>query len=156
MLTVANTSNYYSDLCRNEKCDYDDFYLSVEVTMQMWQPQYETGGEPITRHLAKLKREMGKPSYCLFIAPVINKACVAFFYTIYKTSISYLVGYSTIIPLPLNIFEQMVQAAHNASYVPTPQQVRRFFVSSIVIAMSSSSEIEWYSAIKREAVRWLQ
>lgn len=33
-------------------CDYGDFGLTVEVTMQGGQRQYETEGEPVTRHLA--------------------------------------------------------------------------------------------------------
>lgn len=33
-------------------CDYGDFGLTVEVTMQSGQRQYETEGEPVTRHLA--------------------------------------------------------------------------------------------------------
>jgi hypothetical protein len=36
-------------------CDYGDFGLTVEVTMQSGQRQYETEGEPVTRHLAKYK-----------------------------------------------------------------------------------------------------
>lgn len=33
------------------ECDYDDFVLSVEVTMQQGQRQYESEGEPVARHL---------------------------------------------------------------------------------------------------------
>ncbi|MFV0390409.1 MAG: AlwI family type II restriction endonuclease [Paludibacteraceae bacterium] len=65
-------------------CDYDDFGLTVEVTMQSGQRQYETEGEPVTRHLAKLKRETNKPAYSLFIAPKINEACIAHFYVLTK------------------------------------------------------------------------
>ena len=43
-------------------CDYGDFGLTVEVTMQSGQRQYETEGEPVTRHLAKYKRENEKPA----------------------------------------------------------------------------------------------
>jgi len=69
-------------------CDYEDFGLTVEVTMQGGQRQYETEGEPVTRHLAKVKRETNKPAYCLFIAPNINEACVAHFYALHKMNIS--------------------------------------------------------------------
>ena len=62
-------------------CDYGDFGLAVEVTMQSGQKQYETEGEPVSRHLAKLKKETGKDSYCLFIAPKINESCIAYFYS---------------------------------------------------------------------------
>ncbi|MFW5721404.1 MAG: AlwI family type II restriction endonuclease, partial [Bacteroidota bacterium] len=52
-------------------CDFGDFGLTVEVTMQSGKRQYETEGEPVTRHLAKIKKETDKPAYCLFIAPYI-------------------------------------------------------------------------------------
>ncbi len=45
-------------------CDYGDFGLTVEVTMQSGQRQYETEGEPVTRHLAKYKKETEKSAYC--------------------------------------------------------------------------------------------
>ncbi|WP_241502499.1 AlwI family type II restriction endonuclease, partial [Bathymodiolus azoricus thioautotrophic gill symbiont] len=85
-------------------CDYGDFGLTVEVTMQGGQRQYETEGEPVTRHLAKVKRETDKPAYCFFIAPNINEACIAYFYGLHKINISYYGGKSTIVPLPLSIF----------------------------------------------------
>jgi hypothetical protein len=87
-------------------CDYSDFGLTVEVTMQKGQRQYEMEGKPVARHLAKLKKETGKPSYCLFIAPEINEACIAHFYALHKMNISYYGGQSTIVPLPLKFFKR--------------------------------------------------
>jgi hypothetical protein len=51
------------------ECDYGDFALSVEVTLQRGQRQYESEGEPVTRHYARLLQKSGKETYCLFIAP---------------------------------------------------------------------------------------
>ncbi|MDY4174263.1 MAG: AlwI family type II restriction endonuclease [Bacteroidales bacterium] len=31
-------------------------------------------GEPVSRHLGKMKMAFGKPCYCLFVAPTINEA----------------------------------------------------------------------------------
>lgn len=73
-------------------CDYGDFYVSVEVTMSSGQRQFEMEGEPVTRHLGKLKSATGKPCYCLFVAPTINEACVAHFYTLHTLNISYYGG----------------------------------------------------------------
>lgn len=136
-------------------CDYGDFGLTVEVTMQMGQRQYEMEGEPVTRHLAKLKKETGKPSYCLFIAPEINEACIAHFYALHKMNISYYGGQSTIVPLPLNVFQKMVEDSYKASYIPQPQQVRRFFECSNEIAATSVDEKEWYKEITAQALNWL-
>jgi len=136
-------------------CDYGDFGLTVEVTMQSGQRQYETEGEPVTRHLAKFKRETEKPAYCLFIAPNINDACKAHFYALHKMNIQYYGGTSTIVPLPLSVFIKMVQDSHNASYVPEPRHVQRFFERSNEIANSTDNEVDWYNGITEEALNWL-
>lgn len=136
-------------------CDYDDFGLTVEVTMQSGQRQYETEGEPVTRHLAKLKRETNKPAYSLFIAPKINEACIAHFYALHKMNISYYGGTSTIVPLPLNVFLKMVEDSHKASYVPEPRHVQRFFERSNELANSTDNEVDWYNGITQEALNWL-
>ncbi len=136
-------------------CDYEDFGLTVEVTMQGGQKQYETEGEPVTRHLAKVKRETNKPAYCLFIAPKINEACIAHFYTLYKTNISYYGGTSTIVPLPLSVFIKMVEDSYNASYIPEPRHIQRFFERSNELANSTDNEVDWYNGITQEALNWL-
>jgi len=137
-------------------CDYGDFGLTVEVTMQTGQRQYETEGEPVSRHLAKWKKETGKPSYCLFVAPEINEACIAHFYALHKMNISYYGGVSTIIPLPLSIFQKMVDDSYKATYVPQPEQVKRFFERSNEIAATSSDEKTWYQEITNKALNWLE
>ncbi len=136
-------------------CDYEDFGLTVEVTMQGGQKQYETEGEPVTRHLAKVKRETNKPAYCLFIAPKINEACIAHFYTLYKTNIIYYGGTSTIVPLPLSVFIKMVEDSYNASYIPEPRHIQRFFERSNELANSTDNEVDWYNGITQEALNWL-
>jgi len=136
-------------------CDYEDFGLTVEVTMQGGQRQYETEGEPVTRHLSKVKRETNKPAYCLFIAPNINEACVAHFYALHKMNISYYGGTSTIVPLPLTVFLKMVEDSHKASYVPEPRHVQRFFERSNELANSTDNEKDWYNGITQEALNWL-
>lgn len=136
-------------------CDYGDFGLTVEVTMQGGQRQYETEGEPVTRHLAKVKRETSKPTYCLFVAPNINDSCIAHFYMLHKTNIAYYGGTSTIIPLPLNVFIKMVEDSHSANYIPGPRHIQRFFERSNELANIASSEVEWYNGIKQEALNWL-
>lgn len=136
-------------------CDYGDFELTVEVTMQSGQRQYETEGEPVTRHLAKVKRETNKPAYCLFIAPSINEACIAHFYALHKMNISYYGGTSTIVPLPLNVFLKMVEDSHKASYVPEPKHVQRFFERSNELANTTDNEKDWYNGITNEALNWL-
>lgn len=136
-------------------CDYSDFWLTVEVTLQSGQRQYETEGEPVTRHLAKVKKETNKPTYCLFIAPKINEACIAYFYALHKMNISYYGGTSTIVPLPLSVFRKMVQDSYKASFIPEPMHVQRFFERSNELANSIDNEKDWYNEITNEALNWL-
>lgn len=136
-------------------CDYEDFGLTVEVTMQRGQRQYEAEGESVTRHLAKFKKENDRPAYCLFIAPGINDACKAYFYMLHKTNIAYYGGTSTIVPLPLSVFIKMVEDSYKADYVPEPKHVQRFFERSNILANSTDNEIDWYNRITQEALDWL-
>lgn len=137
-------------------CDYGDYMVCVEVTMQSGQRQYEMEGEPVTRHLGKLKMTSGKPCYCLFVAPTINDACISHFYTLHHLNLEMYGGKSTIIPLPLQIFRKMVEDSYKANYTPNPSHVRRFFETSNELAKTSESERVWYEQIKEKALHWLE
>ncbi|MBN2894148.1 MAG: AlwI family type II restriction endonuclease [Bacteroidales bacterium] len=137
------------------ECDYGYFNLTVEVTMQSGQRQYETEGESVTRHLAKVKKGSDKPAYCLFIAPKINDAIIAHFYALHKINISYYGGKSTIIPIPLSIFRKMLEDSHKASYIPEPKHVQYFFEQSNEIANSTENEKDWYEGVIKVALNWL-
>lgn len=136
-------------------CDYGDFGLAVEVTMQSGQKQYETEGEPVSRHLAKLKKETGKDAYCLFIAPKINESCIAYFYALHTMNIAFYGGKSVIVPLELDVFINMVEQSYNAGYVPNPLQVKSIFEYSLEQAKNSVDEKEWYAKVKKKALNWL-
>lgn len=136
-------------------CDYDDFYLTVEVTMQSGQRQYEMEGEPVSRHLAKVKREKGKDAFCFFIAPKINDSCIAHFYTLHLTNIAYYGGKSIILPLELNVFKKMVEQSSRADYQPKSSQIKKLCQYSMQMAKKANSEIEWYNAVKQKALNWL-
>ena len=137
-------------------CDYDGFGVTVEVTMASGQKQYEMEGEPVSRHLAKFKKETGKEAYCLFVAPTINEACIAHFYGLHNLNISYYGGKSVIVPLPLHIFKKMLEDSFRASYTPNAEQVRKFFEYSRAVSASSTSEQDWYNKVVEKALNWLE
>lgn len=136
-------------------CDYGDFDLTVEVTMAGGQTQYEMEGEPVSRHLGKLKKESGKDAYGLFVAPTINEACITHFYMLHNMNILYYGGKSVIVPLPLEVFRKMVEDSFKASYTPNPEQVKAFFEYSKETAASASSEQDWYQKMTQKALNWL-
>lgn len=137
-------------------CDYGDFFLSVEVTMASGQRQYEMEGEPVSRHLGKLKAATGRPCYCLFVAPSINEACIAHFYALHTMNISYYGGKSVIIPLPIKLFQKMLEDSCKAAYTPNPSLVRRFFEHSNELVKTCSNERQWYEQIQKLAMDWLK
>lgn len=136
-------------------CDYGEFALAVEVTMQSGQRQYEMEGEPVSRHLAKLKKETGKDAYCFFIAPRINEACIAYFYALYNLNIAFYGGRSVIVPVELDVFVHMVEQSYQANYIPNPEQVKAIFTYSVEQAAVAKDENEWYEKVKNKLLNWL-
>lgn len=137
-------------------CDYDNFGLTVEVTMASGQKQYEMEGEPVSRHLAKFKKETSKEAYCLFVAPTINEACIAHFYGLHNLNISYYGGKSVIVPVSLSVFRKMIEDSFKVTYTPASNQVKSFFEYSKEIAANSKSEQEWYQKVTEKALHWLE
>lgn len=136
-------------------CDYGSFGLTVEVTMQSGQRQYEAEGEPVARHLAKYKKSSNKEAFCLFIAPQINEACIAYFYSLTKVNISYYGGKSIIVPLPLEVFMKMVENSYSAKFVPTPVHIKELFDFAQQSAEISADENQWFYSIQEKALSWL-
>ncbi|MDY6205425.1 MAG: AlwI family type II restriction endonuclease [Prevotella sp.] len=136
-------------------CDYGDFLVTVEVTMASGQKQFEMEGEPVSRHLGKLKVASGKPCYCLFIAPTINDASISFFYMLHKTNLVMYGGKSTIVPLPLTLFQKMVEDSYRKNYLPSPDNIKAFFETSNVLAQKTDDESLWFKGISEKAMNWL-
>ena len=96
-----------------------------------------------------------KDAYCLFIAPKINEACIAHFFMLHKTNISYYGGKSVIVPIDINTFRKMLSDSYKADYQPNPEQVRSLFEYSLTVAETTDNEVEWYTKITEKALKWL-
>lgn len=136
-------------------CDYEEYGLTVEVTTASGQKQYEMESEPVSRHLAKYKKDTGKEAYCLFIAPKINEACIAHFFMLHKMNIAFYGGKSVIVPIDITTFRKMLTDSYKAAYQPDPRQVKSLFDYSLEIAQRVDNEVEWYSKVKEKALNWL-
>ena len=137
------------------ECDYDDFALSVEVTLQAGQRQYESEGEPVARHYGQLKKKSGKETYCLFIAPTINAATLAHFYGLNHLSIALYGGKSKIIPLELDQFMRLIENSYNYETQPEPKDIRRFLDYAIMLCEKATDENNWRSGIQTCVDMWL-
>ena len=140
-------------------CNYGDFDVTVEVTMARGQLQFKMEGEPVPRHIGKHKEEVNKPTYCFFIAPIINPATVAHFYSLYVSNIEMYGGRCCIIPLELTTFRKMLKDAVEAPVRPTPANIQKLFETSKKYAkecfMNDETETDWYNRITETASNWL-
>lgn len=138
------------------ECDYGDFVLSVEVTMQQGQRQYESEGEPVARHFGQIKKRTGKDTYCLFVAPVINKACLAHFFVLNKTAIVYYGGKTKIVPLELDQFMRLIEKSYNYQTQPTSNNIRQFLDAAMQQEDLSDDENAWSDGIRNCVDEWLK
>ncbi len=136
-------------------CDYGDFILNVEVTLQSGQKQYDNEGEPVARHVGKTKEATGKPTYCFFIAPTINDASIAHFFMLSRTPVRHYGGKAMVIPLELATFEKMLADSKKASYVPNPQHILRLIEYSRSLSSEAADEVDWFNRTKTAALDWL-
>lgn len=137
------------------ECDYSDFALSVEVTMQYGQRQYESEGEPVARHYGQLKKRTGKETYCLFIAPSINNAALAHFYGLNHLPIALYGGKSKIIPLDLDQFMKLVENSYSFKSRPNPTDIRHFLDEAIDLCDKAADENQWREGLCECVNNWL-
>lgn len=141
------------------ECYYDDFDVIVEVSLSSGQLQFKMEGEPVPRHIGIHKQQTNKTTYCFFIAPTINSATIAHFYSLYLSNIEMYGGKCNIIPLTLDTFRKMLRDAFNASKRPAPSNIKRLFDTSNTIAkkclVEDKSEMDWYEGITKVANNWL-
>jgi hypothetical protein len=136
------------------ECDYGEFVLSVEVTLQAGQRQYESEGEPVSRHYGQLKKRTGKETFCLFIAPTINNATLAHFFALNKIDVSYYAGKSNIIPLDLDQFMKLIKNSYNYKNYPDPNNVHFLLKSITETVKTSNDENDWFEKIDAVINNW--
>ncbi len=137
------------------ECDYDDFDLCVEVTMQCGNRQFDMEGEPIPRQIGRMKEKSGKETYCLFLAPRISASTYAFFYGLNQIEILHYGGRTKILPLCLEQFMYMLQKAHDYSQVLTPADIRSFLDKALG-GGNFHNEVEWTDWIDHCVRHWLE
>ncbi len=135
------------------ECDYGNFSLSVEVTLQSGQRQFEAEGESVARHYGRLKEKCGKDTYCLFIAPKINSATLAHFYGLNHVNIALYGGKSKIIPLRLEQFMKLL-ATSRRDPRPAPTDIRRFLDCVLTFCESAADETRWSDDIQTCVDTW--
>jgi len=98
------------------EAEYDTFGLITEVTMSSGNRQYEMEGEPVSRHFGKFKAELGKETYCLFIAPKISEGTLAHYFNLNKMNTKMYGGKTKIIPLNIDQFIHFISVAKDKKF----------------------------------------
>ena len=137
------------------ECDYEEFALSVEVTLQAGQRQFESEGESVPRHYGQLKKRVEKDTYCLFIAPTINASTLAHFYGLNHFPIALYGGKAKIIPLELDQFMRLIENSYNYPSRPGPSDIRHFLDSALLEGDRATDENDWKERIQTCVNRWL-
>ena len=91
------------------ECFYRQFNSVCEVTMLTNRSQWYNEGQPVMRHVRKFEEaHVGKPVYCLFIAPKLHPDTVETFWTAIKYE--YRGTSQRIVPLTISQFVRLLES----------------------------------------------
>lgn len=136
-------------------CDYQSFAVTVEVTLQSGMRQFDTESEPVARHVGKTHKELGKPVYCLFIAPTINEATINHFFMVNITNNEYYGGSEAcIIPIWLEDFKRLLVRSAKIRKAQ-PQDLRTLFLQAKKLAGMFRDSSVWYENVRELLENWL-
>jgi len=136
-------------------CEYDSFWLGVEVTLQSGMKQYETEGEPIIRHIGKLQKSRvdtddNRPVFGLFIAEKINPEVVSHLYSVASRKSQVYSGKVRILPIERQSFVQLTESA-----LKHPQFSNKvflnFFEDVFSIDNAELGELDWFNLVRQKA-----
>lgn len=139
----------------------DTFVVLVEVTLQGGARQYDTEGEPVTRHIGRFQRqEIGKSNpravYGLFIAPSIDPNTQNYFYVHMKhLSNPDFGGFLNIVPLTLEQFTDIFKFCKS---LPTFNRaiIRDLLERLVSLKDTTSNADEWRQQIPQAIAVWKQ
>ena len=138
---------------------YENFVLTIEVTLARGERQFETENESVPRHLGKIiksMRENGdeRPAFGFFIASGLNMSTVAHFYALRRSNVLHYGGKAKIVPLDLSAFKRMLTVARDSGGMKAVQ-LFTFLRWIDEKADRVENEREWYLAIDRKIPNWL-
>lgn len=133
---------------------YDGFKVLVEVTMSTGQKQYEMENESVARHYGRVQNATEEPVYCIFIAPKINEATLAYFYDKNIKAPKFYGGKTRIIPMSLSQFTAFITIAKNKGFNHS-KILKTYLDSMIKNNQSTDDEIIWSQQIHDSIFTWV-
>ena len=138
---------------------YQEFVLTIEVTLARGERQFETENESVPRHLGKIIKSMRdkgdtRSVFGFFIASGLNMSTVAHFYSLRRSNVLHYGGKAKIIPLDLGTFKQMLNVARDSGGVKD-YQILAFLEWADREADRVENENEWRLSIEKKIPDWI-
>jgi len=136
-------------------CEYENFWLGVEVTLQSGMKQYETEGEPIFRHIGKLQKSTvegndNRPVFGLFVAERINPEVISHLYAVASRKSQVYLGKVRILPIERVNFERLTESVLQHPNFSN-QILLKFFEDVFSDVNSDLGEIDWFNLVQEKA-----
>lgn len=138
-------------------CEYDKFWLGVEVTLQSGFKQYESEGESIIRHIGNLQKNKIsendlRPVFGLFIAEKINAEVIAHLFAIANRVMQVYLGKVRILPIDRETFVKLTESVLLHPNFSN-QVFLKFFEDAFSNQYSNLGELDWYELVKNKATQ---
>lgn len=131
-----------------------DYAVLTEVTLSKGARQYETEGEPVTRHIGEFQASnTDRKVYGLFIAPVINPNTSEYFFVYFKLHPYPNAGHLTIVPLPLQKFIEFLSFCMERRCF-NRGTFRQIFGEIENLREATQTSQEWYNSILNIFQNW--
>jgi AlwI restriction endonuclease len=136
-------------------CEYEQFWLGVEVTLQSGFKQYEAEGESIIRHIGNLQKSRisendMRPVFGLFVAEKINAEVIAHLFAIANRVMQVYLGKVRILPIERETFIKLTE-----SVLQHPNFNHSVMLKFLEDAFSSENEklgeLDWFELMKSKA-----
>jgi hypothetical protein len=136
-------------------CEYENFWLGVEVTLQSGMKQYESEGESIIRHIGNLQKSRidandKRPVYGLFIAEKVNSEVVSHLYNCASRKSQFYKGKVRILPLNRECFIKLTESILNHKNFKN-KKFLEFFEDVFSNSNANLGEIDWFNLVQEKA-----
>ena len=139
--------------------EYDTFHLIVEVTLSSGKKQFEMEGEPISRHLGALQKQVFesgdiRPVFGIFVAETLNETVISHLLTQARYKSQVYKGSIRILPMTRLVFEAFMEStiSHpNFSH----KVLHNFFENAFSQEAIQLGEYDWVSFIETKIRNFL-
>jgi hypothetical protein len=138
------------------ECEYDNFGMTVEVTLLNGRDQWYAEGQPVMRHLRDFEDKLNedKTAFCIFVAPYVHRDTLNQFWT--SNKFAYEGKRQKIIPLSIGEFVDFLRKSREMIESGSLDHTTlKEFLDTIVEAVDSHTDsFQWQGTIKEAVASW--